>query len=219
MDFRGLGLCLGALFVLAGCPDAEGKFCAFDDRYKNINNDGAGVGTCESVAIQTTCELCSTNPSDAEATGDYLFTLATNIAPSLPFLFDADVTLSGGMLSIVAQPLVAADRSTPVGASFTIGPIALDGGYCIDQDLPTIDVPGMANGVSGSDASATVQLVGSVCSPADFICGVIPKGTALVNGASLDIAGSTFTLERLSAPGVYPEPPTINCEMEKAAPL
>ncbi len=210
---------MAALLLLAGCPDAEGEFCAFDDRFKEIKNDGQGVGTCESAVIQTTCETCDVLPTDADVTGEYLFTLSTNIAPVLPFIFAADVSLTNGQLRIEAQPLAAADRTTPVGSRFTIGPIPLDGGYCIDQDLPAIDVPGETNGISGSPARATVQLVGSVCGPGDFICGVIPMGTADVAGNMLMLAGSTWTLERLSAPGVYPEPPTINCAMEKGAPL
>lgn len=218
MYVRGLGLGLGALLLLAGCPDTEGEFCAFDDRSKTINNDGVGVGTCESAAVVASCEACTTNPMDGEVSGDYLFTLSTNIAPSLPFLFDADVTLVNGELTIVAEPLDGMDRMTVVGPAFTIGPIALTGGFCIEEELPTIDVPGAANAVSGSDAQAVVKLVGSVCSPGDFICGVIPEGTAIVNMADLDIAGSTFTLQRLSAPGVFPEPPIINCDMEEAAP-
>lgn len=218
MKLQGLGLGLVALFALAGCPDAEGEFCNFDDRSKTINGRD-GVGTCENVAIETSCEACTTSPaSEMEVTGDYLFTLSASIAPQLPFLFDADVTVSGGMLSIVAQPLDAMDRMTPVGDPFTIGPIPLEGGFCVNQQLPPLSVPGMANGVSGSDAQATVTLVGSLCSPGDFICGTVPEGIATVSGADIPINDSTWTLTRLAGPGMYPEPPIINCEMEEADP-
>ncbi len=220
MHVRGLGLGLAALLMLAGCPDAEGEFCAFDDRSKEINNGGEGVGTCESAVIQTECEACMTSPQmPGEVAGEYLFVLSTNIAPALPFIFSADVTVADGQLSMVVIPLAAADRTTPAGSAFTIGPIPLDGGFCINEALPSISVPGDSNGISGAPAEAIVTLVGTVCSPGDFICGTIPEGTAVVGGADLKIAGSTWTLQRLTAPGVFPEPPVINCDMELAAPL
>jgi hypothetical protein len=209
---------------LAGCAD-EMDVAACNAQCDESRN--AGRGTCEGVPIVTSCEECATLPMAGEPDGDYLFSLSATLDPTHPILFAATVTVSdvGGELrfSMEITPLDACDRMTPVGNSVTIGttdsPIVLSGGFCLDATTPRIALPGAANPISGSDVEAEVQLVGSVCSPAGFICGVIPVGNAFLGGNPIDIAGSTFTIERLAAPGMFPDPPKINCDAEEAAGL
>jgi hypothetical protein len=232
--------------LLTGCPNTEDEFCAFDDRSKEAayapcladcemkpddeakakcraNCDTAhAIGTCETPAIPASCDTCAMNTTAGEADGDYLFTLTTNLGPTTPILFDTklEVEDDGGNLkfTLTATPLDASDRMTTVGNEFTIGPFTLGQGFCLDGTTSRIELPGAANPISGCDVAAVVQLVASVCSPTGFICGTIPTGSAFLGMAEIPINGSTFTLERLSAPGVYPDPPKLNCEMDLADP-
>ena len=186
-----LGLSLG-LFS-AGCPDPEGRFEDFGDRYEEILNNatttsssaGAGGGTCDQGAV-------------GDLDGEYLFALAANIGKKKPILFAATLTTSGGAegleFSLDLQPLLASDRKTHTGTSLVVGPFAIAEDGSFDAQLPTLNVPGNANPISGSDLEATVKLAGGVlCQPARW-CNRKKRaaglgGLSAPGGASAGMAG------------------------------
>lgn len=210
------------LTLLTGCPDTEGEFCAFDQRYKDAKQMGANRDSCEStpIVVETDCEMCATMPLAAGDYPDYIFALSTAIAPAAPILFDAQMTIDAGdptTFTLVLEPLECNPTTgcpkNPLGGVFTIGPFDLDGNYCLASELPVIDVPGEANPISGNPVQADgVFLTGSICSDGAFICGTIPVGNAIVGGNPIPINDSDWTLERLPGPGMYPDTPKLNCE-------
>ena len=82
---------------------------------------------------------------------------------------------------------------------------------CLDKP----GVPGQADPVTGNDLTAEIELTGTTCD-ASFSCGDANGITIDPSGISLD--GSTWTLQRLSAPASYPDPATIDCSGNVAGP-
>jgi hypothetical protein len=207
--------CALSAIGLWGCPNTEREYDDFVDRYETIHppttsmaSSGAGGG----------CAL-----PDA-GTADYLLALLARPATKdKPVLFDAKVTTqkgaAGSEFKMELQALNATDRTTPVGMPLTIGPFPLgaDGGF--DAKLPPLTVTGDANPLTpGMEIEATVELIGKMCAPADFVCGIVNGNVTKPVKISLNSPQSTFTLTRLMTPGDYPEPPKINCAGDLAAP-
>lgn len=202
----------GCLAVLTGCPDTQGEFDAFGERYAEANPSGGGV-----------VFTCMTPPMMAgDGDGNYLFALSAVLAPKFPILFDTDLTITAGganglQFTLLLQPLDRFDRMTPVGTPVTIGPGDLNADGSFDVDPPLISVTGMANSLSGSDLEVDLTtLNGHICNE-DFMCGGV-DGNVLQPPLGPVLAKSTWTMERLAAPGMFPEPPKINCAGELAEP-
>lgn len=203
-----------AWLLLAGCPDAEGKFNDFSERYEELHpatssssSSGAGGG-------------CAA-PAAGELDGSYVFALSASIDPPNPVLFDALITTAEGAdgleLSFVLQALDAKDRKTIVGAKINLGPFAVNADGSFDADFPPLDVVGAANPISGSDLSADVTINGTVCRADGVICGALNGNVTKPADIALD--GSAFAIAPLAAPGVYPAQPILNCNGELAKPL
>lgn len=152
--------------------------------------------------------------------GDFFFNLSVYLDPQAPIVFVASLTTEasdGGLsFSMTFQPLESADRRTPTGSPFDVGPYELSEDGTFTAELPTIVVPGNANPFSGSELEATITLAGTLCAPADFVCGDV-TGTA-ARPVQLDLRGSTFAMERITDPSSYPAA-VINCEKDPARPL
>ncbi|WP_437526685.1 hypothetical protein WME79_41435 [Sorangium sp. So ce726] len=159
-------------------------------------------------------------PEAGAVDGDFLFSLSAYLNPQAPILFVASLTTEasdGGLsFSLTFQPLMADDRRTPTGEPFDVGPFELAADGKFTAQLPTLVVPGDANPISGSELEATITLTGSLCAPADFVCGVITGTTA--RPLTLNLKGSTFAMERIADPSSYPAP-VINCDRDPARPL
>ncbi|RLB45142.1 MAG: hypothetical protein DRI90_28775 [Deltaproteobacteria bacterium] len=210
---------LALLAVLPGCPDTTGYYADYQARYEIINpssSSGAG-GACSAGP-----------PAVGEVDGPYLFVLATSLYPPTPIVFEADMITSEGAdgfeFTMTLQPLASGpsgpnDRVTPIGDPFSLEgpyPVAADGSFT--AELPLLNVPGPANPISGNPIAAAVTLTGTFCAPGEFVCGVANGVT--VEPPDIDIDGSTFTIERLDAPGPpYPEPPQIDCAGALAQPI
>ncbi len=213
--FLGVLAALGLVPAITGCPATETEFGNFIERYESINGSSSGTGGGGGG------QACAEVPAAGEADGDFLFALSAKLNPKKPVLFDTDLTTADGQnglqFSLLLQPLDAKDRKTAVGASSMVGPfdVAADGSFT--AVFPPLSVDGAANGLTGSDLVAEATISGNMCKPADFICGDI---TGWVTSPSmLPLDGSTFTMEKLSAPGAFPEPPKINCAKDEAAAL
>jgi hypothetical protein len=193
--------------VLSGCPDPDDEFDAFGDRYNEINqttstSTGTGAGGAGSCTL----------PAAGAADGDFLFALTAKTFPTKPIAFLATLTTTamGNDLSVSMriQPLAAADRKTPAGTPLEAGPypVAADGSFV--AALPQFSAPGEANPISGSELEAAASLTGTLCEPADFICGTVDGG--LSKPIMLSLKDSTFAMVRITDPNSYPELVT-NC--------
>jgi len=202
------------LAILPDCPDTQGYYDDFRERYEVINpasSSGQG-GACTAGP-----------PAVGDADGPYLFALATVLYPPTPILFEGTMVTSEGAdgfeWTMTLQPLDRLDRETPVGPLIDLGgpyPVADDGTFT--AELPMLDVPGEANPISGNPIQAAITISGEMCAPAEFICGTAEGETVQPPGISVD--GSTFTIERLPQAGPpYPDPPKINCDGDLAQAL
>lgn len=202
-------LVLCSIFLCAGCVDTEGKF----------NDFGRRLGTREG-GIGGDASTCTVTPNSVQ--GQYLLAISVVIAPTKPIVALTDLTtppVSGGTgLSLNAQPLLAADRRTPVGAKIALGPFPIDanGGFVVN--IPGLQVTGQANPVTGGDILADVVLTGNLCGDGRFFCGIVTG--QVQSPLPLDLQGSTFTLTRVDVDGgTFPTQPAINCAGDLADPI
>lgn len=202
-----------AVVALAGCPDPQGSFDAFGDRYDKIN----GGGTTTSTTSGNQGGGCAADPGQLD--GTFLFALSAKLSPKKPVLFSMALTTTEGAnglsMHLAATPLDGMDHMTPVDAEVDLGntDVAADGTFV--ANLGTINVSGAANTITvGSPITAeNVVLTGSLCaSDPDFICGSVDgKVTAPI---MYPLAGSTFTMQRI-VDGTIPAP-VINCAKDPA---
>jgi hypothetical protein len=169
-------------------------------------------------------DLCTVHGAACDAatpddlTGHWLFGFSA-IVPTKPILFFADVTASavGGQLEWqwTLVPLDAKTRTPVPGAppvEVAATPIPPDGKW--SADLPPMDVPGAANFISGSDLTADVALSGEICGSRNFLCG--DMSGQLIKPFPADLEGSTWTLQKLQAPGSVPAEIYVDCACTKA---
>ena len=200
-------VCCAAFSALAlfGCPNAEAEFGEFQDRYEAIHPDmtgGAGGGSA-----------CAAIPKAGELDGYFIFALAASLDPKSPVLFDAQLTTKDGAsgleLSMKLQALDTCDRMTKVGETFALGPFAVAADGSFEAKFPPLEVTGLANPFSENPITAETTITGTLCSPADFICGDLAGN--VTKPSNISLAKSTFTIERLAMPGVYPAILKVNC--------
>ncbi|AUX26178.1 uncharacterized protein SOCEGT47_067390 [Sorangium cellulosum] len=201
--------------LLVGCADPVGRYEDFIAR-DTAAREGQGAGEGGGAGGDAPCAL----PEAGAADGDFLFSLSAYLSPRTPIVFLAKLATEardGGLgFSLRFQPLEAADRRTPTGTPVDVGPYEAGADGAFTAALPTITVPGNANPISGSDLEATITLTGSLCAPADFVCGDV-TGT-VARPLRLDLADSTFAMDRITDPTSYPAP-VIDCERRPALPL
>jgi hypothetical protein len=136
-----------------------------------------------------------------------------------PLVFLAQVTTEAMGdsigLSMNLQALSAMDRTTPVGDAASVGPyqVEADGRFVADMDPMTI--VGEANPITGTEIVSDATLAGTLCEPGDFICGDV-TGTAQAS-IMLNLEGSTFTMQKITDPEMYPEA-VINCARDVSPP-
>lgn len=199
---------------LWGCPDTQGEFEAYDERYKSIYGEGNGSAsaTCDPADI----------PAAGEIDGTFLFTLSAKLSPFQPVLLHLDMTTAddgaGGIeVSWTMQPLDSDDRVTRVGTVTNHGPFAVspeDGTF--EAPLGELRIPGTGNPFSDNELVANATLRGPICRPGDFLCGT--TSGEVTSPITYDLEGSSYTFE--AAPGgQYPEPPTIDCDGLEAWPV
>lgn len=147
--------------------------------------------------------------------GDYLLVVSAVLVPSKPIVFlSARSYGAGGTFSMTLTALAAADRKTPVGDAFLVGPFAIESDGTFHATLPTMDIPGEANPISGSKLTGVSAVLDAVqASPIEcgLLSGSIATPPVLLNG-------STFTLLPIPTTGAWPTI-VINCEGTEAEPL
>ncbi len=214
--FLAYGCALSGVGLL-GCPNTEGEYNNFGERYDAINNVTASSSTGAGGG-------CAAPSKVGELDGEFLFVLSAKPAGAKkPVLFDTKLTTamgaSGLEFSMDFQPLQAVDRKTPVGTPLKLGPYPISKGGGFDAKFPPLTVVGDANPIlPGQEITAEVEIIGKFCAPADFVCGIVNGNVTKPVPIDLSKPQSTFTMTRLTTPGAYPEPPKINCAGELAEP-
>lgn len=210
-------------FCLVGCPDPEGSYNEFKDRYNEINPASGGSAGAAGAAGGD-AGVCVV-PAAGVLDGDYIFVLSAKLKPKTPLLFLNTVTSkdSGGSTAMdwSLQPLNRFDRETPVGDPIVLKGIVIDASGNIDanslKSYP-IAVTGDANPLSGSNIVAEIDNLtgGKFCNADGFYCGgVVGNVTSPI---PLELAGSTWTLTKVTGTADYPDPVPINCKKDPADP-
>jgi len=211
------------LLLVTGCPDAEGEYDAFKDRFNELHPPGT-AGAAGAPGDAGDAGAC-TPPKAGELDGDYLFTLSAVLDANKPLLFAAKVTTKdeGGQLTMrwTLQGLLWSDRKTLVGPTFDIPPtsepafaLAADGSF--NSKLPPLNVVGEASPFSHTPITADVVLKGKFCNTDGFYCGSAEGD--VTKPVPIPLPGSTWTLEKLATAGAYTDPPYINCKKKIAIP-
>lgn len=199
---------LGAALAVA-CVDPGGEFDAFVSRAPSRPVPGDAGGDAAT---------CTVLPGSVN--GSYLLALSVTLAPKKPIAVRVDLDTpesNGGTgLTLHAQPLRAADRSTPVGPPLDFGPFPVGQTGAWRGDLPGLEVSGEANSVTGGDIAADVVLDGSLCGDGSLFCGTVSG--RVTDPIPLDLAGSTFAMTRLDDTGATPATPVIDCAGNVADP-
>jgi hypothetical protein len=198
-----------ALLATASCVDPGGEFDAFVSRIPSRPGPSDAGGDAPT---------CTVTPGSI--TGPYLLALSVTVAPKKPIVVRADLDTpevdGAAALTLHAQPLSAADRTTPVGPAVDFGPFPVGPTGTWRGDLPGLEVSGEANSVTGGDIRADIALSGSLCGGGEFFCGTLEGH--VTEPIPLDLAGSTFTMTRLDDTGATPEPLAIDCAGNVADP-
>lgn len=206
---------LASLLTLAvSCADPDGEFQDFVERATQIEQSDAGMDVEQDVGNEGGEASACTPLTQADVANGYMFTLAAVILPSKPFVADATLTIdeANNTVSMSVQPLSAADKTTPVGSPILGGPFQIEADGSFEADFGVITMTGAANPISGSDLVTELRLSaapGGWCQESSFVCGAA-EGIASKPIENLNLKGSTFTFQKLSAPGQYPAPVT-NC--------
>jgi len=202
------------LLLLTGCPDPEGAYNDFQERYSKVDS-GVAVD-CSNPAP------CTALPQPGEIDGDYFFAFAASLELSKPMVFLATITSAAGAggteMVWSLQALDWSDRKTPVGAPIVLPAITIGSDGMIDSDLPPLDVVGEANPFSHTPITADVStLTGRFCGGETFFSGQFDG--VVTKPITIQLAGSSWTLTKVTGPSDYPEPPPIDCQMTEAAPV
>ena len=198
---------LGCLAALAGCPDPQGEYDAFKERFEALNTGGASG--------------CEPAPAVAGAAdGQYLFALSAKLSPPKAFVLDATLTTTegadGGLnVELSLQPLSAEDQATPVGEPLVAEGLTIEADGTFTWDFGLVTLIGAANPITGADVESTLIFEGSICGPPNqgFICGDA-SGIVSKPLQNYDLTGSTFTMQRYEGDAL-PDP-LINCDKEPA---
>ncbi len=202
-------LLVAAVALATGCPSPEPgeKFDRFlddteEERETNAVDQGGAL---------------------ADISGNFLFALASFLAPEAPLQFYTTVEFTdngdgtGGMASLSMQPLSLdiGQAIVPrefVGEPLEIPEVAIDanGAFVIDI-MELVMLPGEANPISGTPIHTTrLTLTGNI-QDTDLFCGTVTGMVVMPLETPLD--GSTFAAQRVDGPDPagLPTPPLGKC--------
>jgi hypothetical protein len=201
-------LLAGAIALATGCPSPEPgeKFDRFlDDTEEERESNAVDQGG-----------------SLADISGNFLFALASFLAPEAPLQFYTTVMFTDngdgtGSAELSMQPLAldigqAITPRTFVGDPLVIPPVDIDanGAFVIDI-MELVILPGEANPISGTPIHTTrLTLTGNI-QDTDLFCGIATGMVVMPLETSLD--GSTFAAQRVEGPdpALFPVPPVGEC--------
>ncbi len=174
--------------TVAGCPDPEGSFDDFGERFDETE---PGTQTVTTGPVGD----CTVPEPGGEADGLYVFALSAQLGPKKPILLDSTVTIlddgaGGREFTFTLVPLRTPYRTQadnegtpplePVGPPIELGPFALEPDGTFAAQLPKVQISGKANVFSSNDLEATILLTGQICTEPDrpgvrlgFVCGTL----------------------------------------------
>lgn len=203
------------------CIQPEDTFEDFGDRQEKIegNTDPSATATVSTGLIQG----CVPPGPDSPVAGTYVFALSAQLGNTKPILLRADVTfgdpLTAPSISMTLTPLTTPyqDKGPPfsdVPPSLSIGPFPLNPDGTFEAQLPSLEVGGDANSITGADLAATIKLEsGQVCevNPGEaprVICGNVSGiVTKPLNDFPLDPEKNFYAMTKFE--GTLPELTTI----------
>jgi len=206
---RSLAL-LGAIFMLTGCPDTQGRYDEFADRSEEYRaQPSPDFGPAPEVEA-----------GRQDLTGSYLFTIATELDPGLPLMFRADVVVdqsaNNWTLQLTLHPLQqrcgerVCERDDPGFWTVLDAPIEPEAVAYADDDVGTfvvdlgsIFVPGVGNPFSASDIEASLVLYGETRG-ADSFCGEADGALVAPFPLELTRIKNTFGGVRVGDDGAQP---------------
>jgi hypothetical protein len=156
---------------------------------------------------------------NADLAGFHLLSLSLSVAPENPILYWGEAMTTndelGETLAFIGGALDEVDHATPVGDPVSLWTVPIvDGKLYIEPKV--IVVPGQASTLVGvKDLAMTVAFHGTVCGPSHFYCGEL-SGT-VEEPLPMDLAGSTFTLEKGVTDEQLPSPIHVDCAKNLAA--
>ena len=192
----------------SACPDPEGKYDAFNDRYTDRKNEilearemempGGMAGGGEMMG-----GVEEQLPIPQITSGSFLFGLAPNLNVDKPMVFVADVQIevnedgsAGQIISLNLDPRTCVDLNVSAGEAVVFmpdSPSIIDAQSNFSADFGRQIVAGTANCISGSLIEAEIQLDGKVVSE-DSLCGEM--NGMLFRPYPADLGYSEFTMER-----------------------
>lgn len=147
--------------------------------------------------------------------GEWLLTLSTKILPSRPFVYRVSIAKDEGAdaFAVDGVPLSEMDQVTPIGSVGPLGRATVDADRSLLVTFENLAVPGAANPITtGSNIVASdVVLDAEPAASETFLCGALSG--QVTSPTSLDLSGSTFTLQRIE--GSLPAP-LLSCAGEPA---
>ena len=215
-----LGLSAGLAASLAGCPDPETRYDDF------IANSAEERGQGAPDFMPPDMGDMSTEPFDpASMAGSYMLSLATELDPGRPLVFRADITVAGEpgsrTIELNLTPLrswCGGARCEPNDPTFreelepaipSPGPVSLSEEGVFEVDFGSINAPGGANNISGSDIAVNLKLYGQPASDGSP-CGQIEGALTAPFAFDLKRESNNFGM----APGSGPynmTPSTSSC--------
>ena len=209
----------GAIALLVGCgpavdpgegeetTDPSGTDPSSSGSTASLPTDGGPPATPPSTTSGFP-DVGTTEPADIS--GTYLLALAAVPSPKTPLQFIADVNLAEGSMDLTLTPLTLdvgsrTEPREPLGTMFEYSDIPVLAG-CFTVALGQVDIPGLANPITGSDITATVTLNGCFVG-ADFCGDAVGQITVPLD---LDLTGSTFAAVEAD-PATLPEDFPSSC--------
>ena len=191
------------LALLAGCADPHGQFDDFTEAL--AKRPPPATGACGEEVVQS-------------VEGTFFAAMATELDRSQPVVALAQVRTDESGMHIILQTLQTADRQTPAGEPIVMPPAAVEESGEFSTELSGAVVPAAANPLLDDDiVMSRIGLAGSVCER--VICGDWWGTITAPLALELHAGQSQFAMVRVELGESYPEPPTINCVGELAAPL
>jgi hypothetical protein len=194
----------------------DGGSCVTGCRGADGNNCQPGVECSSTDSSVGKCAIgCDTAPAAlGEPDGLYFFSLVPPQSPKKPAPLLATLTTTadgstGLSFSLELQPVDAEDRMTQVGDPFTVGPFEVNADGSFEADWGPFAVPGETNPLTPSVLEADIVTLGALCTMQDDVCGI--ASGQITSPVVLDIAGSTFYMEKIDDIADHTEPVLLNC--------
>ena len=194
-------------FFALGCPDPNGRYDDFVERFDNIDRPMATTSAGSGGAS------CTAPPAAGEADGEWILLLTVALSPTKPAPLRAQVSNTDTEFTMDLTPMNADDRTSDAGGSVgSFGPFPINADATFSADLGEIAAPGETNPLTDSALTVAPILAGTFC-PGDFQCG---DATGQIVAPLMTELTGTWTLIRAST---FMEPPMIDCAGTTAAPL